>query len=87
MVSQVVSEIVKVDDKGRVLIPDKIRKMGKIGPGTVLQIVDLRKDIFALRKLELPSREEILKTCRKVRREIYKKEVEPWLRKMLKGRK
>mgnify|MGYP001028471410 CR=1 FL=1 len=29
------------------------------------------------RKAELPSREEIIKMCREVRRDVYKREVEP----------
>ncbi len=82
-----VSEVIKVDDKGRMLIPEEIRDVEKIGPGTTLQVVDIGKGVLVLRKLELPSKEEILKTCKEVRREIYKKEVEPWLKKVLKGRK
>jgi len=35
------------------------------------------------REIELPSREEIIKMCREVRRDIYRREVEPWLKKAL----
>ncbi|MDI6883793.1 MAG: hypothetical protein QMD00_01435 [Hadesarchaea archaeon] len=82
-----VSEVVKVDDKGRMLIPEEIRNVERIGPGTALQVTDIGKGVLVLRKLELPSREEILRMCREVRREIYKKEVEPWLKEVLKSRK
>lgn len=80
MVSNMASEVVKVDDKGRVLIPEDIREAGEIEPGDPLQIVGLGKGVFVLRKLELPSREEILKICREARREVYKEKVEPWLK-------
>ena len=82
-----VSEVVKVDDKGRMLIPEEIRDAEGIAPGATLQVVDIGKGVLVLRKLDLPSKEEILKICREVRREIYKKEVEPWLKEVLKGRK
>ncbi|MCS4542244.1 MAG: AbrB/MazE/SpoVT family DNA-binding domain-containing protein [Euryarchaeota archaeon] len=81
------SEVVKVDDKGRVLIPEDIRKKGGIEPGVQLQIVDLGKGVLVLRKLELPPREEILKICRETRHEVYKQKVEPWLKEVLKSRK
>ena len=81
------SEVVKVDDKGRMLIPEEIRDAEGIGPGATLQVVNLGKGVLVLKKLNLPSKEEILKICREVRREIYKKEVEPWLREVLKGQK
>jgi len=81
------SEVVKVDDKGRMLIPEDIREAGGIEPGTPLQIVNLGKGVFVLRKLELPSKEEILKICRETRREVYKERVEPWLKETLRGRK
>jgi len=35
------------------------------------------------RETELPSRKEIIKMCREVRRDIYKREVEPWLKKAI----
>ena len=82
-----VTEVVKVDDKGRVLIPEEIRDVGGIKPGAPLQVVDLGRGMLVLRKLELPSKEEILRICKEVRREIYKKEVEPWLKEVLKGKK
>ena len=81
------SEVVKVDDKGRMLIPEEIRAAEGIGPGAALQVMDIGKGVLVLKKLNLPSKEEILKMCREVRREIYKKEVEPWLREVLKGQK
>ncbi len=87
MVLYMVSEVVKVDDKGRVLIPEDIREAGGIDPGAPLQVVDLGRGVFVLRKLELPSREEILKICRETRRKVYKERVEPWLKEMLKSRK
>ncbi len=87
MVLNMASEIVKVDSKGRVLIPEDIREAREIEPGTPLQVVDLGKGILVLRKLELPSKEEILKICRETRREVYKEKVKPWLREMLKSRK
>ena len=83
----VATEVVKVDDKGRVLIPEEIRDAGGIKPGVQLQVVDLGRGVLVLRKLELPSREEILRICKEVRREIYKKKVEPWLKEVLKGEK
>jgi AbrB family looped-hinge helix DNA binding protein len=83
----VASEVVKVDDKGRVLIPEDIRNAGGIGPGAPLQVVDLGRGMIVLRKLELPSKEEILKICRETRREVYKERVEPWLKEVLKSRK
>ena len=87
MVLNMASEIVKVDSKGRVLIPEDIREAREIEPGTPLQVVDLGKGMLVLRKLELPSKEEILKICRETRREVYKEKVKPWLREMLKSRK
>ena len=86
MVSSMASEVVKVDDKGRVLIPEDIREAGGIEPGAPLQVVDLGKGMFVLRKLELPSKEEILRICRETRRKVYKERVEPWLRE-IKSRK
>lgn len=86
MVSDVVSEIVKVDSKGRVLIPEGVRDAEGLEPGELLQVVDLGKGVFVLRKLELPSKEEVLKTCREVRREIYRKKVEPWLKEALRSK-
>jgi len=80
-----VSEVVKVDDKGRVLIPEDIREAGGIDPGAPLQVVNLGRGVFILRKLELPSREEILEICRDTRRRIYKERVEPWLKEVLKS--
>lgn len=74
------SEVIKVDSKGRVLIPEDIRDAGGITPGAPVQILDLGKGTFVLRKLELPSKEEILKICREVRYGVYKKEVVPWLK-------
>lgn len=74
------SEVVKMDDKGRVLIPEDIREAGGIEPGAPLQIVDLGKGMLVLRKLKLPSKEEILKICRETRREVYKERVESWLK-------
>jgi len=35
---------------------------------------------MALDKREPPSREEIIKMCREVRRDVYRKKVEPWLK-------
>lgn len=87
MVLGMASEVVKVDDKGRVLIPEDIREAGGIEPGAPLQVVDLGKGMFVLRKLELPSKEEILKICRETRRRVYKERVEPWLKETLKSRK
>lgn len=75
--------VVKVDEKGRVLIPEEIRDAEGIGPGAPLQVVDIG-GLIVLRKVELPSREEIIKMCREVRRDVYKREVEPWLKKALK---
>ena len=87
MVSNMASEVVKVDDKGRVLIPEDIRDAEEIEPGVPLQVVDLGKGMLVLRKLELPSKEEILKICRETRREVYKEKVKPWLKEMLKSHK
>jgi AbrB family looped-hinge helix DNA binding protein len=87
MALNMASEIVKVDDKGRVLIPEDIREAGGIEPGAPLQVVDLGKGMLVLRKLELPSKEEILKICRETRREIFKGRVEPWLKETLESRK
>ena len=81
------SEVIKVDNKGRVLIPEGIRDAEGIEPGVPLQVVDLGKGMLVLRKLELPSKEEILGICRETRSETYKKRVEPWLKEALKGRK
>lgn len=81
------SEVVKVDDKGRVLIPEDIRDGEGIKSGVPLQVVNIGKGVIVLRKLELPSREEILKICRKTRREIYKERVDPWLKEVLKSRR
>lgn len=81
------TEVVKVDDKGRVLIPEEIRDAEGIEPGAPLQVMDLGKGMLILRKLELPSKEEILKICKEMRREVYKEKVEPWLKEMLKSRK
>lgn len=78
------AEVVKVDEKGRVLIPEEIRDAEGIEPGAPLQVVDIG-GLILLRKVELPSREEIIKMCREVRRDIYKREVEPWLKKALKS--
>jgi len=69
------------------LIPEDIRNAGGIGPGAPLQVVDLGRGMIVLRKLELPSKEEILKICREARREVYKERVEPWLKEVLKSRK
>lgn len=80
MVSSMASEVVKVDGKGRVLIPEGIRDSGGIEPGAPLQVTDLGKGILVLRRLELPSREGILKICRETRRELFKERVEPWLK-------
>jgi len=77
------AEVVKVDEKGRVLIPEEIRDAEGIEPGAPLQVVDIG-GLIVLRKVELPSREEIIKMCREVRRDVYKREVEPWLKKALK---
>lgn len=85
MVSGMTSEVVKVDSKGRVLIPEGVRSAEGLEPGEMLQVVDLGKGVFVLRKLELPSREDVLKTCREVRREVYRKKVEPWLKKALRS--
>jgi len=79
-----VAEVVKVDGKGRILIPEEIRDAEGIEPGAPLQVVDLG-GLIVLRKAELPSREEIIKMCREVRRDVYKREVEPWLKKAPKG--
>lgn len=87
MVSDMASEVVKVDDKGRVLIPEDIREAGGIEPGAPLQVVDLGRGMLVLRKLELPSKEEILKICRETRRKVYRERVEPWLKETLKSRK
>lgn len=87
MGSGMASEVVRVDDKGRVLIPEDIRESGEIELGALLQVVDLGKGMLVLRKLELSSKEEILKICRETRRKVYKEMVEPWLKKALKGRK
>lgn len=87
MVSKMASEVVKMDDKGRVLIPEDIREAGGIEPGTPLQVVDFGKGTLVLRKLELPSKEEILKICREARRKVYKERVKSWLKEMLKSRK
>lgn len=81
------SEVVKVDNKGRVLIPENIRDEEGIESGVPLQVVDIGKGVIVLRKLELPSTEEILRICRKTRREIYKERVEPWLKEVLKSRR
>jgi len=78
------AEVVKVDEKGRVLIPEEIRDAEGIEPGAPLQVVDVG-GLIVLRKVELPSREEIIKMCREVRRDIYKREVEPWLKKAMKS--
>lgn len=78
------AEVVKVDEKGRVLIPEEIRDAEGIEPGAPLQVVDIG-GLIVLRKVELPSREEIIKMCREVRRDVYKREVEPWLKKALKS--
>jgi len=78
------AEVVKVDEKGRVLIPEEIRDAEGIEPGAPLQVVDIG-GLIVLRKVELPSREEIIKMCREVRRDIYKREVEPWLKKAMKS--
>jgi AbrB family looped-hinge helix DNA binding protein len=80
------AEVVKVDDKGRVLIPEEIRDAEGIEPGAPLQVVDVG-GLIVLRKVELPSREEIIKMCREVRRDVYRSEVEPWLKKALKKSK
>ena len=37
-------------------------------------------------KKRVPSEEEILETCREVRKEIYKREVEPWMKTVLKSK-
>lgn len=87
MVSNMASEVVKVDDKGRVLIPEDIREAGGIEPGAPLQVVNLGNGTLVIRKLELPSKEEILKICREKRREVYKEKVEPWLKELLRRRK
>jgi len=79
------AEVVKMDDKGRVLIPEEIRGAEGIEPGAPLQVVNLGGGVLVLRKVELPSREEIIKMCREVRRDIYKREVEPWLKKAMKS--
>jgi len=78
------AEVVKVDEKGRVLIPEEIRDAEGIEPGAPLQVVDIG-GLIVLRKVELPSREEIIKMCREVRRDIYRREVEPWLKKAMKS--
>jgi len=78
------AEVVKVDEKGRVLIPEEIRDAEGIEPGAPLQVVDIG-GLIVLRKVELPSREEIIKMCREVRRDVYKREVGPWLKKALKS--
>jgi len=77
------AEVVKVDEKGRVLIPEEIRDAEGIEPGAPLQVVDVG-GLIVLRKVELPSREDIIKMCREVRRDVYKREVEPWLKKAMK---
>lgn len=79
------AEVVKMDDKGRVLIPEGIRGAEGIEPGTPLQVVNLGGGVLVLRKIELPSREEIIKMCREVRRDVYKRKVEPWLKEALKS--
>ena len=81
------TEVVKVDDKGRVLIPEEIRDAEGIEPGAQLQVMNLGKGMLMLRKLELPSKEEIIKICKDTRHEIYKEKVEPWLKEMLRSRK
>jgi len=32
------------------------------------------------RETELPSRKDIIRICREVRRDVYRKKVEPWLK-------
>ena len=87
MALNMASEIVKVDDKGRVLIPEDIREAGGIEPGAPLQVVNLGRGMLVLRKIELPSKEEILKICRETRRGVYKERVEPWLKEVQRSRK
>lgn len=82
-----VTEVVKVDSKGRVLIPEGMREAEGIKPGAPIQVVDLGGGVLAVRKLELPSREDILKICKETRRDIYEKRVKPWLEKALKPKK
>jgi bifunctional DNA-binding transcriptional regulator/antitoxin component of YhaV-PrlF toxin-antitoxin module len=86
VVRNMATEIVKADSKGRVIIPERVRKKERIKPGTPLQLVNLGRGVLVLRKLELPSREEILKICRQTRQEIFKEKVEPWLRQTVKSR-
>ena len=81
------SEVVKVDGKGRVLIPEQMRVAAGIEPGVPLQVVDFGRGTLVLRKLELPSKEEILKICRETRRRVYKEKVEPWVKEVLRSRK
>ena len=59
------NDIVKVGDRGQIVIPTKIRKKEGIFSGGYLRIVDINGNLV-LRKLEMEPLDKLIKTLQKI---------------------
>ena len=58
-------ETVKMSSKGQIVIPQHIRERIKAVEGSVFAVVD-NKDSVILKKIETPTREDLIKELKKI---------------------
>ena len=65
-------ETVKMSSKGQIVIPNGIREMIGADEGTIFAVTS-EKDTVVLKKIELPSKEELISQLRKVAKDNKKR--------------
>lgn len=65
-------ETVKMSSKGQVVIPQRIREEVNAGEGSIFVVLS-SKDAIVLKKIEMPSKEALLKELEKMAKEGAKK--------------
>ena len=65
-------ETTKMSSKGQVVIPENIRSAVSASEGTLFAVIG-SKDTIVLKKMDLPSKEELIKELEKIAKEGRKR--------------
>lgn len=63
---------IKMSSKGQIVIPQDVRNEADAGEGTVFAVIG-SKDTIVLKKVETPSKEELIKNLERIAKEGQKR--------------